>query len=913
MSQEPTSEMTLAGDQGRAFDRAPALLAVLSPSGALLALSGRWEGRFGQPRSGLLGAPVMDQLSADTRAAMVIALDEVRRHASYEVDVAWRSAFGTTHALRWTLQWDAHRQKIDAHAQELESADARGGGLQARFERETGLNADELLKTLAQSPHEIFTVLNPDTSIRYESPAVERITGWRADELAGQPALDYIHDDDLANVLRILQSSLTMSQPQSEAIRYRWRHKTQGWVELETTGRLLYRGNMLHSIVLLSRELRAGIWRQREHSAPLARVPTPMAGLAAVSGANPSEEPILAALAASAPLGMLAFVHDEQTDQLTLCELNAAALHLTGHSREDASRWTPSSLSPALERACREVLTQGVPRVLGALAFPTQARAAKPYEPLVYLARPGVVGVLLAPIGASGHALDERSLLGQLALVEDVAQAEQARRLVLDLGHELRTPLNAIMGYSELMLEEGVQDSAALEADLRKIQLSARSLQAAMDNLLSLTRLRAGRETLALERVSLGALLELMRQSLEPLMDQHQVTLEVEQDATRAIYTDRVQLRQALQNVLSYLARHATPGSSIALSVSAARGQVAFDVIHTGSTAQMEELEGLLSDEPERWPRGRLRSIALGVALARRLAQQTSGELRMISRAADALHLRMTLGAHEAVHLVQTSEPITGEITEASVESSDERHASVLLVIDDDPSIHELTRRYLAKQHMHIASAFTGRQGLAMARQLCPTLILLDVVMPGMDGWTVLSQLRAEEDTAQIPVVVQSIVQDGELGHSLGANEVLSKPLERAKLLEVCERYHAPNRRVVLVMMQDSRATREALQRLLPRQRWQWVWAHPQTPWRELMRWHKPELVCWERAHEGASLEAMIEVCAGAPQPPYLLICGPHAAHAELQRLDTPWRAVEGLEEVSAAQLERVISHMNGD
>ena len=135
-------------------------------------------------------------------------------------------------------------------------------------------------------------------------------------------------------------------------------------------------------------------------------------------------------------------------------------------SREEAARWTPASLSPALERACREVLAQGVPRVLSAIAFPTQARAAKPYEPLLYLARAGVVGVLLAPIGASGQALDERSLLGQLALVEDVAQAEQARRLVLDLGHELRTPLNAIMGYSELMLEEGLQDGAALEADL---------------------------------------------------------------------------------------------------------------------------------------------------------------------------------------------------------------------------------------------------------------------------------------------------------------------------------------------------------------------------------------------------------------------------------------------------------------
>jgi len=102
--------------------------------------------------------------------------------------------------------------------------------------------------------------------------------------------------------------------------------------------------------------------------------------------------------------------------------------------------------------------------------------------------------------------------------------------------------------------------------------------------------------------------------------------------------------------------------------------------------------------------------------------------------------------------------------------------ASTVLVIDDDAPSRELLARFLGREGFRIVTASSGAEGLRLAREIRPRLITLDVLMPGMDGWSVLAELKADPELAEIPVVVVSITDDAALGYALGASEYLTKP-----------------------------------------------------------------------------------------------------------------------------------------
>src|SRR5204863_9405579 len=115
--------------------------------------------------------------------------------------------------------------------------------------------------------------------------------------------------------------------------------------------------------------------------------------------------------------------------------------------------------------------------------------------------------------------------------------------------------------------------------------------------------------------------------------------------------------------------------------------------------------------------------------------------------------------------------------------------AGMLLVIDDDPTARELMKRYLTKEGFQVALAASGEEGLHLARELHPAAITLDVMMPGMDGWAVLSALKADPTLADIPVIMLTMVDDRNLGYALGASDYLTKPVDRERLIAVLRRY----------------------------------------------------------------------------------------------------------------------------
>ena len=143
-----------------------------------------------------------------------------------------------------------------------------------------------------------------------------------------------------------------------------------------------------------------------------------------------------------------------------------------------------------------------------------------------------------------------------------------------------------------------------------------------------------------------------------------------------------------------------------------------------------------------------------------------------------------------------------------------------VLVIDDDPTVRELLQRSLTKEGIRVVCAAGGEEGLRLARELQPTAITLDVMMPGMDGWAVLTALKADAALADIPVIMLTIVDDKNLGYALGAADYLTKPVDRDRLVAILKKYQSADQAHLVLVVEDDSAAREILQRTLEKEGW---------------------------------------------------------------------------------------------
>jgi CheY-like chemotaxis protein len=142
----------------------------------------------------------------------------------------------------------------------------------------------------------------------------------------------------------------------------------------------------------------------------------------------------------------------------------------------------------------------------------------------------------------------------------------------------------------------------------------------------------------------------------------------------------------------------------------------------------------------------------------------------------------------------------------------------VVLAIDDDPSVLDLVRRFLGKEGFEVRTATSGREGLALARELRPAVITLDVMMPGLDGWAVLSALKADPALAQIPVIMVTITDDKEMGFALGAVDYLTKPVDWTHLADVVRRLRAAGATEPVLVVDDDPAMRDLVRRALEKE-----------------------------------------------------------------------------------------------
>jgi signal transduction histidine kinase/DNA-binding response OmpR family regulator len=395
-------------------------------------------------------------------------------------------------------------------------------------------------------------------------------------------------------------------------------------------------------------------------------------------------------------------------------------------------------------------------------------------------------------------------------------QLEQASQhksqFLANMSHELRTPLNAIIGYSEILQEDAVdlgQDN--LVADLKKIESAGRHLLGLINDILDLSKIEAGKMDIYLEDVEIVPLLEEVRSIIVPMAEKNANVLEYRlADNLGSMHTDRTKLKQSLLNLFSNGSKF-TQNGRLTLDVKRFeidKPMVSFAVSDTGIGMTEEQLGRLFQafNQADASTTKKYGGTGLGLAITRNFCQLLGGNVTVTSKPGEGSTFTIVLPDSPVA-------PAPAKATDAPPLSVDVDSAPTVLVVDDDPTARELLSANLKGAGYRLLQASSGDEALSLARSTRPDAITLDVMMPKPDGWDVLSALKADANLRDIPVVIVTMLSDRGIGLSLGAVEVLTKPVERAQLTALI--HNLVRREGPVLVVEDDAGAREMIRQTI--------------------------------------------------------------------------------------------------
>ena len=405
----------------------------------------------------------------------------------------------------------------------------------------------------------------------------------------------------------------------------------------------------------------------------------------------------------------------------------------------------------------------------------------------------------------------------QLAVARDEAiEANRAKsQFLANMSHELRTPLNAIIGYSEILQEDAdAAGQTSLSADLVRIHSAGKHLLTLINDILDLSKIEAGQMDLYLETASLPELLHEVADTIRPIIEKNGNTLAVELGPdVGSIRVDVTKLRQALFNLLSNAGKFTSRGR-VALRAERKRERdgewIEVSVSDTGIGLTPEQVAGLFVPfkQADASTSRKYGGTGLGLAISARFCKMLGGDIRVDSTYGAGSTFVLRVPATASDERAAPAEP-----RPRPPAAPPPRPRGPVLVIDDDPAARDMIQRLLTAEGFGVCLASDGEQGLRLAAEVRPVAITLDVLMPKLDGWAVLSALQASPELRDVPVVLVSIVSDRAIGLALGATDILAKPVERERLVAMLRRV-ARMPATVLVVEDDPEA-RELVKRTL--------------------------------------------------------------------------------------------------
>ena len=394
------------------------------------------------------------------------------------------------------------------------------------------------------------------------------------------------------------------------------------------------------------------------------------------------------------------------------------------------------------------------------------------------------------------------------------ANAEKTR-FFANMSHELRTPLNAILGYGEMLAEDcedlGYDD---LLPDLKKITSAGSHLLSLINNILDISKIEAGRMELYLTSFEIEGMVDTIKDVTGPLAAANDNGFKVNlEDALGSMTQDETKIRQCLTNFLSNGFKFTSNGT-VTLDVDTFYEEdiemIRFSVSDTGEGMSEEGLSKVFREyeQAERSTSAKHGGTGLGLPITKKLAEMMGGDVIVTSE--------LGVGSVFTLYVPRECPQDYDDVEEGNTIDKLSEDEKIVVLIDDDVAMHDLIRRTLSKIGLKLVGAIDGEKGMQIVREVKPKLLLLDVLMPGRDGWSILKECKSDPELKEMPVVMVSQLSQDVLSQSLGADDYLTKPINRELFLEtVTKHISVTDTDGTILIIDDDADVRDLLSRML--------------------------------------------------------------------------------------------------